>query len=931
MARRALALSTAMIVRANERPTEEGDPKVGGHPAAAASSLHLLAALHLFVRRGADWIASKPHASPADHALLYLLGLGRDPNTRRWFSAEEARGAMERLRQFPARGEAVYQSYHAPSDPDAHHLFPAGSVGIPPVVALYSALGHRYAAHHGHEVAEGAHFWALVGDAELREGSLWEALPEAAERGLGNLTWIVDYNRQSLDGVRFVNRAGLGGTDADRVEKAARANGWRVVQLRHGPLRREAFSRPGGDRLRALLEAGFDDAELQLLLYKKDGALSRRVFLGKAPELEGLLGALPDAEVQALLADLGGHDLPSLVETLAGCRAGGATPTLVLAHTLKGWGLGLAAAPGNHSALPDAEDYAALLAKEGLSPADPFEPFPAGSAEGDFLAARGAELRAELEGAWALAERNRTRVRRAIAESAGATLPETVGVNLKLVPQIHTQWVMGQLLAKLVRLGTPGENGARLPDDERAWAAAASFLLTLSPDVGTSTNLNPILDGKVYAPAPREDPEAAFAAHEPRRPALSPAETRRSRHLRFDITEANAVSAMGAFGKLGEALGLPFLPVLSIYDFFIKRAYDQLFYDLYWGSSFILVGTPSGVTLSAEGAQHSWKSDIQFPNLISWEPCFALEVDWILSDAIARHFSGENQGRCGVLIRCITRALRQDELLARLGRQQRFKAELPAGAALLPAGFAPHPGALDERTVAPLPAAELLATLRRDVLAGAYALVDYRGYAGYEPGENVVHLFALGGMASEALKASDALLARGIYANVFVVTSPDLLAGTLAARDGYRHMREGLGVTGDLHLRRHVEVAGSPQLATRADLILVAGRRIPIVSVADGEVGLLDNLGSLVGVRQLALGVRKPSKCGRPAEVYADQQLDAAAIVEACGQVLAETALENVLLSRELLGGEPVGGELLGGSEARSSASPRTWRDLWPE
>ena len=110
-----------------------------------------------------------------------------------------------------------------------------------------------------------------------------------------------------------------------------------------------------------------------------------------------------------------------------------------------------------------------------------------------------------------------------------------------------------------------------------------------------------------------------------------------------------------------DQIGIPFLPLMTIYDFFIKRAYDQLYYNLYWKSGFVVVGTPSGVTLSPEGAQHSWKSDIQMPNLITWEPFFAHEVDWILSESVRRHFAGTDQGRSGVLIRCVTKAIRQNE------------------------------------------------------------------------------------------------------------------------------------------------------------------------------------------------------------------------------------------------------------------------------
>lgn len=205
--RRAFVQMATMIHLANHRDdAAEGDPKVGGHPAACASSMEILAALHLVVREPGDYVCCKPHASPTDHALHHQLGLFRHPDGR-WFAEEEAEAVMARLRAFSLDGGPVFQSYHAESDPDSFHFLPSGSVGIPPVVSVYLALAYRYAASHGWTDLPRPHFWSLMGDSEFREGSLMEALPEVAERELGNVTWIVDYNRQNLDGTRIPNQA----------------------------------------------------------------------------------------------------------------------------------------------------------------------------------------------------------------------------------------------------------------------------------------------------------------------------------------------------------------------------------------------------------------------------------------------------------------------------------------------------------------------------------------------------------------------------------------------------------------------------------------------------------------------------------------------------------------------------------------------------
>jgi pyruvate dehydrogenase E1 component len=355
--------------------------------------------------------------------------------------------------------------------------------------------------------------------------------------------------------------------------------------------------------------------------------------------------------------------------------------------------------------------------------------------------------------------------------------------------------------------------------------------------------------------------------------------------------------------------------MMTVYDFFIKRALDQLYYDLYWGSSFVLVGTPSGITLAPEGAQHSWKSDIQIPNLITWEPAFAVEMEWILCDAIRRHFARDNKGRSGVLVRAVTRALHQNQLLEWLKKQAKWKRELPAGAEL---GLTAQDGGLHEAEVPHAGDAEILAALKHDVLAGGYRLIDWRGYRGFQPGENVVELFVMGALVPEAIEASKLLLDRGVYANVTVVTSPDLLCGELGRKDGFKHLVQTLGVSGRLHLRPAGKGASGP--LGPGDVVDLAGRRVPIVSVHDGEIGLLDNLGSLVGVQQVAKAVVKFSKSGTPAHIFRYHGLHGEGIAEACGQALAQTALETVQLHGEALAA-------LRGLQDRPAGE---WRELWP-
>ncbi|MCA8978032.1 MAG: pyruvate dehydrogenase [Planctomycetes bacterium] len=920
--RRAFAHMVTMIHVANDRPdADKRDPKVGGHPAACASCLDFMAMLHLHVREAGDYVCCKPHSSPVDHAMHHALGLFSHGDGR-WFDEAEAEAVMHRLRSFSHDGAPVFQSYHAEADPDRWRFLPSGSVGIPPVAATYIALAYRYARQHGWNVDE-PHFWCMMGDSEFREGSLLEVLPEVAERELGNVTWIVDYNRQNLDGTRIPNNRGLEGTDADRIERTARANGWKVIQLRHGAFREEVFARPGGKALRGVFERGLTDYHFQTLLWKRDGALMRKAAIGREANCRKLCESLTDEEMVRLFYDTGGHDHAAIIRALEESKQDPHQPTLIVAHTVKGRGLECVAANGNHSALPSHDEVERILAAEGLSPERPFERLAADSAEGRLLAERGLVLRLGIEALQAQGEANRQRVRSQIEACGG--IPQSLDINLKLAPTTHTQWMWGQLAAKLVRIGVYDElaeagkadkAGKSLTAAENQWAPLADLMMTMAPDVGTSTNINPAMDEKIYGPRHDTNWEAALELHERLRPELSPTEDAWTRHIRFEIAEANCMSAAGSFGKMDHFAGIPFLPLMTVYDFFIKRALDQLYYNLYWGSSFVLVGTPSGVTLAPEGAQHSWKSDIQIPNLITWEPAFAIELEWILCDAIRRHFTRDNKGRTGVLIRGVTRGIEQKMLPQWLRRQRRWKLELPANAEL---GLTAQDGGLNEAEVPHAPDAEIMAAVQREALAGGYRLVDWRGYRGYQPGENVVELFVMGALVPEATAAAELLLDRGIYANVTVVTSPDLLCGELGRATDFAHLLQTLGIDGTLHLRPAGTGAGSGPLAT-ADAIDLAGRRVPIVSVHDGEIGLLDNLGSIVGVPQVARAVVKFSKSGTPAHIYRYHGLDPEGIADACGEALSRTALEQVQL-------HPEAARLL----ARPATATGSWRELWPD
>ena len=890
--KRAHYLANQMIYMANHRKDKaKGDPKVGGHSSGSSSAIHITGALHLLVKTGFDHIANKPHASPADHAYTYLLDnlLNKD-NSK--LTDDEKNTAMAGLRAFSQNGEHVFQSYHSAHDPDRHNFFPSGTVGIPPVNAGYLALAYRFTKDHGYKTPD-AHFWAIVGDSEFREGSLFEAVPDFAERELGNLTWIVDYNRQSLDGHRITNQEVMNGTDAHRIERTMDANGWEVIQVQHGKLRQAAFKTTGGKELQNWLDNELTDYELQsLLLVKTPKELATHLKKNHDSISSYIKSEKPEA-IFAMLRDFGGHDIIALQEAMENSKKSTDRPTIIIAHTLKGWGLDMAAQQGNHSSLPTNDEMLELRLNSGLIEETLFGGFDKKTEEGQFLNERGNKIYSEIKEQHAIKDENE----KTFAEKS--EWPTSLNINLKMASYPHTQWMLGQLTSKFTRIANTPLNEKDLTDglkplteDEKFWKTQAELFVSMAPDVGTSTNLNPSMDGKIFGAIETEDFETEFDVKNKKLPDLIPGEDNSDRFLRFEIAEANVMSCVGSFGKIKDLLGIPLLPLMTVYDFFIKRAHDQYFYDLYWNSSFICAGTPAGVTLSPEGAQHGWKSDFQIPGQVTWEPFFCQELDWIFCDSVRRHYTDDNVDRNGVLLRGVTRGIDQKAFLKYLKQQKRFK----TSDELLSNKLYPLANSTPENEVATMPNDEIMEAIRLDVLEGGYSLINYEGYANYEPGDNVVNIFAMGAMGTEAIEASQQLLAEGIYANVIMITSPDLLIGNLGEKNNYEHLKNNLGINSNLYLQPQFN--GS---LNHTDLLTVSGRRIPIVSVHDGEPGLLDNIGSIVGLKHKSLAVRKHSKCGRPVDIYKYHGIDADSVIKASKEVLAETALEEVKVSQDLL------------------------------
>lgn len=623
--RRMLWLSTQMIHYANDvRPNPE-KTKVGGHQASSASVISIVTALYFNFLRAGDRVSIKPHASPAFHAAQYLLG---NLDKRYLTTLREFKG----LQAYPSRTK----------DPDPVD-FSTGSVGLGAVAPVYAALASRYAQlHFGDDAVNSGRFIALLGDAELDEGNVWETVAEEAIRGLGNVIWIVDLNRQSLDRI-------IPGVRADRLKALFAGAGWSVFEAKYGTRLETAMAGPGGSALRRRIDE-MSNEEYQALIRLKDGA-ELRARVGavadaryRADILRSLKSA-SDSELRDLIANLGGHDLPKLIEVLQQADAVEDSPAVVFAYTVKGWGLPMAGDPLNHSQLLSQAQMDELLPVLGDGIEDVWAGLPEGSAAWQ-LARRAADRLTENHDADALFDLAD------LPASLDARHPNTTS----------TQEALGRALA-------------RLADVEKV----RERLVTMSPDVATSTHLSGWIN-KAGVFAFEEGPEYEIPG--PRMLKWHPSPE--GHHIELGISEMNLFMCLGQFGLSYELTGQHLIPVGTVYDPFVCRGLDALIYSLYVGAKMIFAGTPAGVSLSPEGGAHQStitpSIGIELPGMVLYEPAFATEVEWILLDAIAR-VSDRVHGS-STYLRLSTKPVDQtamNEPLARLGEAELRRQVLAGG------------------------------------------------------------------------------------------------------------------------------------------------------------------------------------------------------------------------------------------------------------
>jgi pyruvate dehydrogenase E1 component len=676
--RKVLWLSAWMIHNANHiRPSRDG-LKVGGHQASSASLVTLMTALYFDVLRPADRVAVKPHASPVFHAIQYLLG----------------NQTLDKLERFRAFGGA--QSYPSRTKDTDDVDFSTGSVGLGVAVTLFASIVQDYVRLKGLAPADHppGRIVALVGDAELDEGNVFEALLEGWKHDVRNLWWVIDYNRQSLDTIvsdRLFNR----------IDTLFGMMGWRVVTLKYGKRLEQAFARPDGEHLREWIDA-CPNSLYSALVYK-GGAGWRdhlRRDLNRYPGIRQILDELGDDELHALMTNLAGQDMEAVLEAFHSIDDD--IPTCFIAYTIKGYGLPFAGHKDNHAGLMNLEQMEKFRAAMAVPDGAEWERFA------------GLDMPPEtLESFLAQVPFNAAGTRRLTAPviAVPQSLPVPHGARMS------TQEGFGRILNDLA--GGSSE--------------LASRIVTTSPDVTVSTNLGGWVNRRgLFDRTERQDVFRDEKVVSAQRWLLSP----QGQHIELGIAELNLFLTLAALGLSGPLFGARLLPIGTLYDPFIKRGLDALNYACYQDARFMLVATPSGLTLAPEGGAHQSASEpligLAQAGLTSFEPAFVDELAVLMRWGF-EHMQRDTGG--SVYLRLSTRPVEQ--------RQRPIDDALAAS-----------------------------------IIAGAYWLIAPT------PGAELA-IVCCGAVTPEALAAHAALLEDVPGAGLLAVTSPDRLhADWLASRTG---------------------------------------------------------------------------------------------------------------------------------------------------
>ncbi|MFN7571078.1 MAG: alpha-ketoglutarate dehydrogenase [Betaproteobacteria bacterium] len=588
----------AMVVRANRASAE-----LGGHIASYASAADLFeVGFNHFFRAGqeGDLVYLQPHSAPGVYARAFL----------------EGRLPAERLANYrrETEGQGLSSYPHPWLMPDFWQ-FPTGSMGLGPLFAIYQARFLRYLHHRGLLDAGDRKVWAFVGDGEMDEPESLAALALAAREGLDNLIFVVNCNLQRLDGPVRGN-----GSIVQELEGLFAGAGWNVIKLLWGSDWDALLARDEqGLLLRAFHETV--DGEFQTLA-ATDGRFNREHFFAKHPELQKLVAHLSDEDIDRLRR--GGHDPVKIHAAYHAATRHRGQPTVILAKTKKGYGMGTAAQGRmtthqqkklDTQQLLEFRDRFALPLTEAQVEACEFVRPEAGSPELNYLLAR----RAKLGGA--LPARNTACPPLPVPELESYAL-FALEANGK---EMSTTMAFVRIVSGLLRDKTLGPRIVPIIADE----ARTFGMADLFRQIGI---YSPI--GQLYQPEDREQVSYYREATD-------------GQILEEGITEAGSIASWVAAATSYSTHALALLPCYIFYSMFgFQRVGDAIWAAADSRSRGFLLGATAGrTTLAGEGLQHqdgtSHLAASTVPNCRAFDPCFAYELATIFDDGARRMLTAQ--------------------------------------------------------------------------------------------------------------------------------------------------------------------------------------------------------------------------------------------------------------------------------------------------
>ncbi len=572
----------AMVVRANR-----AHPELGGHIASYASAADLFEVGFNHFFRADDLVYFQPHSAPGVYARAYL----------------EGRLSEERLAHYRQEtGGQGLSSYCHPYLMPEFWQFPTGSMGLGPINAVYQARFMRYLENRNLATTQSRKVWSFVGDGEMDEPESLAGLSLATREGLDNLIFVVNCNLQRLDGPVRGN-----GSIVQELEGLFAGAGWNVIKLLWGSDWDPLFARDeDGVLLKRLHETV--DGEFQTYA-ATDGRFNREHFFNKYPELRALVADMSDDDIDRLRR--GGHDPVKIYAAYHAAAHHKGQPTVILAKTKKGYGMGLwgQGKMGTHQQKkPDDEAlrefrnrFALPLSDEDVAQLRFYHPGPQ-SPEIKYLL----ERRQALGG---FVPTRTTKSEKLPVPSLGATERNQ-----------STTMAFVQLLSQLLKDEKLGPRVVPIVADE----ARTFGMQTLFRQVGIYSAV-----GQLYEPEDHDE-------------LLYYREAKDGQILEEGITEAGALSSWLAAATSYSAHGKPMLPFYIYYSIFGFQRVG----DLIWAAAdsrargFLVGGTAGRTTLAGEGLQHQDGSShliaATFPNCRAYDPCFAYELGAIVEDGALR-------------------------------------------------------------------------------------------------------------------------------------------------------------------------------------------------------------------------------------------------------------------------------------------------------